>query len=92
MSSVLPFIKYVVNLIELTTYSHYESKTTVFSILEFIFTMTKCVIELLLINFIRKNFQLPIHLLGEYLETSINLISTIKQFYNTFALMVRLNK
>ena len=92
MSSALPFVKYVTNLFELVTYSHFESKATIFSVLEFVFTMAKTIIELLLINFIRKNFQLPIHLLAEYIETVANLIRTVRKFYSTISLIARINK
>lgn len=92
MGSALPFIKYITNLFELVTFSHYESKQTMFSVLEFVFTMAKLIIELMLINFIRKNFVFPIHLFGEYIENIINLITTVRNFWNTIALILRLNK
>ena len=92
MGSILPFLKYVFNLLELVTLSHFESKQTLFAVFDFVFTMLKLIIELLLINFIRKNFMFPIHLFSEYIENIINLVNTVRTFYNTIALTFRLHK
>ena len=88
----LPFIKYVINLIELVTLSHFETKYTIFSILDFLFTSGRLIAQLWFMNYIRKNLGLPLHLLGEAIENVVNLITTLKNFYSACYLIYHLNR
>ena len=89
---LLPFVKYCVNLFEIITFSHFESKITMFSVLDFIFTTTKLVIELWFLNYIRLHMGFPIHLMGETFENIISLWNTFRNFYNSCVLTYRFNK
>lgn len=90
--ALLPFLKYIINLIEIVTYSHFESKLTIFSVLDFVFTSSKLIIQLLLLDFIRRNLGLPIHLIADTIETVFSLINTLKIFINSCVLTYRLNR
>ena len=71
---ILPLIKYVINTFELFTYSNFEHKNTFFSILDFIFTTVKLVIRLLIMNYVRINFGLPLHLIGDAIEDVVRIV------------------
>ncbi len=43
LKALLPFIKYLFNIFELFTFSHFEHKLTIFSVFEFVFNSTKLV-------------------------------------------------
>ena len=90
--ALLPFLKYTINLLEIITFSHFESKLTIFSVLDFVFTSMKLIIQLLLLDFIRRNLGLPIHLIAETIETIFGLINTLKNFINSCALTYKLNR
>lgn len=90
--ALLPFIKYIINLLEIVTFSHFESKLTIFSVLDFVFTSTKLIIQLLLLNFIRTNLGMPLHLIADTIETVFGLINTLKNFINSCYLTYRLHR
>lgn len=90
--ALLPFIKYNINLIEIVTFSHFESKLTIFSVLDFLFTSTKLIIQLLSLEFIRRNFGLPLHLIADTIETIFGLFNTLKNFINSCLLTYRLHR
>ena len=76
----LPFIKYVVNLVESVT------------LLDFVFTSGRLIAQLWFMNYIRKNLGLPLHLLGETIENIFNLFTTLKNFYHSCFLIYHLNR
>ena len=90
--ALLPFLKYLINLLEIATFSHFESKLTIFSVLDFVFTSMKLIIQLGLLEFIRRKLGLPLHLVAETIETIFGLINTLKNFINSCILTYRLNR
>lgn len=74
------------------TFSHFEGKIMVFSVLEFIFSSARLILQLLLFNFIRLNFGLPLHLLADTLESLSALWNTVKKFMNSIMLSSKLQK
>jgi len=87
-----PCVKYFVNLVELLTLSHFEKKSTILSVVEFVFSVTTLLCELSLFIFIYQSFGIPLHLILETLETVSNLIGTVTTFYNSIVLVKKLNK
>ena len=92
LKGLLPFIKYSFNLFEILTFSHFEGKIMVFSVLEFLFSSARLILQLLLFNFIRLNFGLPLHLLADTLESLSALWNTVKKFMNSVMLSSKLQK
>lgn len=90
--ALLPFLKYSINLLEIATFSHFESKLTIFSVLDFVFTTLKLIIQLGLFDFIRRKIGLPLHLVAETIETIFGLVNTLKNFINSCVLTYRLNR
>lgn len=68
LKTLVPYIKYVINLLEVLTFSHFFFKQTLFSALDFFFTSTRLIIQLLVINFIRLHIGLPLHMMAETVE------------------------
>lgn len=68
LKTLLPYIKYLINLLEVLTFSHFFFKQTFFSALDFFFTSTRLIIQILVINFIRINLGLPLHLIADTIE------------------------
>ena len=89
---ILPFIKYMVNLFEILTYSNFGSKPTYFSVLDFVFTLTKLGLQLMLINFIRLTYGLPLYLIGDAIENIIGIFKAFKVFIRSCYLVYMIQR
>lgn len=70
----LPFLRYTVTLFEIFTYSHFESKSTIFSILRFFFSICKFVLQISIIDRIYRTRGLFIYLLIDGIESVVRIV------------------
>lgn len=88
----LPTIKFTFYIYEVLSLSQHESKQMLFSILEFFFSVTKLVLNIMMNFYIGRNIGIPIFLIGDIFENVYSLMLTFNKFFKSLYLSHRLKK
>ena len=76
------YIKYIINLLEMVTLGRYESKMTIFSVIEFIFTVTRLLFQIAFFFKISNLIGVPYYMILDFIDTLRILAITLKNFFN----------
>ncbi|CAD8088355.1 unnamed protein product [Paramecium sonneborni] len=88
----LPFIKYVINLFEIQTFSQFDSKQIIFSGLEVLSTMLKLCVQIMLFQYVLNTQGFLLILFVDTFENALAMFKKLKAFYNQMKLVRMIDK
>ncbi|CAD8166699.1 unnamed protein product [Paramecium pentaurelia] len=88
----LPFLKYVINIFEILTFSQFDSKQIIFSGLEVLSTILKLCVQIMLFKYVLNTQGFLLILFVDTFENAFAMLKKLKAFYNQIKLVRMIDK